>query len=145
MYERKRSGHGARRRRAGFSLIELMVVITIIGLLAGLVGVNVYSALKTANIKMTKGRMSQLESAIKRFWLDKKRNPEELSELVPDYLESEENLKDSWGFEIEYVREGRRDFTLVSYGADGEEGGEDEDADIDREALRRTGPEEDEE
>ncbi len=122
-----------------------MVVITIIGLLAGLVGVNVYSAMKTANVTTTKAKMSQIESAIKRFWLDKKRNPEELSELIDDYLESAEMLKDAWGNEIEYVPEGRRDFTLVSYGADGEEGGEDEDEDIDREALRRTGPDDDEE
>lgn len=131
-----------RAASSGFSLIELMVVITIIGILGAFVGTNVWTAMKKANITTTRAQMKQIENDIKRFKLDKRRLPDSLDELVPDYLDSDVVPRDSWGNEYIYSKEGRSEFVLTSLGADGVEGGEEEDADITREDLRRSGPDE---
>ena len=127
------------RRRNGFSLIELMVVITIIGLLTSIVGVNVWKHMKRANVESTKTQMKAIEGAVNTFRLAHKRLPETLDELVGEDgdLDSDTVPQDAWGNEFQYEPQGSKDYILVSLGADGVEGGEDEDADIDRESLRR--------
>ncbi len=128
-----------RRPSAGFSLIELMVVITIIGLLAGIVGVNVVGRLKVANIQTTKAQIINIENAIKTHKMEKRRLPDSLEDLVGEdgFLDSDEVPRDAWGNEFMYEPQGRSDFILISLGADAVEGGEDEDADIDRAAAHR--------
>ena len=129
------------RRQKGFSLIELMVVITIIGLLGGIVGVNVYKYMKTATISTTKTQIIQIENAIETFRSMKRRLPDSLDELVGDeedaFLKSEEVPTDAWGNEFIYEKTGSRTYNLYSLGADGVEGGEGEDEDIDRKSARR--------
>lgn len=126
----------AARRESGFSLIELMVVITIIGILGGIVGANVFSAIKEANIQSTKTQMIDIETSIKMYKLKKRTLPNDLQELIPEYLDADELPRDAWGNDFVYSKEGTNEYTLMSYGADGVDGGEDEDADIDRKTLR---------
>ena len=127
------------RNQRGFSLIELMVVITIIGLLGGIVGVNVYRMMKKATISTTKTQMRNIEAQIQAFRLEKRRLPETLDELVGEdgFLDTDEVPTDSWNHDFFYEPQGSRDYELISWGADGVEGGEGEDADIDRAELRR--------
>lgn len=129
------------RRRAGFSLVELMVVITIIGLLASIVGANVYWYLQEAEQQTTKSQMIELEKAIEGYRLAKRRLPDSLEELRgADTPWGDQPIpKDAWGNDFVYEKLGRKEFTLVSYGADGIQGGMDEEADITRDDLRVSG------
>ena len=136
-----------RRRPAesGFSLIELMVVITIIGLLAGIVGVNVVSYMKRASIGTTKATMIKIENEIKSFRVVHRRLPDALEDLLGEdgFLEGDEVPIDAWGNPFIYEKQGNLDYILMSLGADGVEGGEGEAADIDRaEAHKQSGGDE---
>jgi len=76
----------ARRSQAGFSLIELIVVVTIIGLLAGIAVVQVRYAKRKAQEAALKSNLHSMRSAIDNFYADKQRYPNDLNELVPNYL-----------------------------------------------------------
>lgn len=136
-----------RRQKKGFTLIELMVVILIISMLAAFVAPNVMSKLKRAKSDLAKPRMAVIESALKSFEFDCGRLPDEseggLEALItmPPELEGKWNgpylkksqLLDPWGNPYIYVQEGQFNvgsFDLICYGADGQEGGEGENADV---------------
>ena len=136
-----------RRTTRGFTLIELMVVILIISMLAGFVAPNVLKRMGKAKTDLAKPRMAIIENAIKSFEFDCGRLPDEseggLEALLvaPADMEGKWNgpylkksqLLDPWGNEYVYVSEGQVNvgsFDLICYGADGQEGGEGENADI---------------
>jgi general secretion pathway protein G len=77
---------GERRSQAGFSLIELLVVVTIIGLLAGIAMVQVKYAIRKAQEAALKENLHSMRTAIDNFYADKQRYPNDLNELVPNYL-----------------------------------------------------------
>lgn len=125
-----------RRRRAeqGFTLVELMVVIVIMGLLATVVVINVMPAQDTARVKKAEADIALLEQAAEMYRLNKLDYPaggQGLQALV-----SEGFVKrlpdDPWGNPYHYAAPGAegRAFDIYSYGADGREGGEGDDADI---------------
>lgn len=75
-----------RRDQSGFSLIELLVVVTIIGILAAAAMVNVRNAVRKAQETALKDNLFSMRKAIDNFYADKQRYPNDLEELVPNYL-----------------------------------------------------------
>ena len=75
-----------RKRQRGFTLIELIVVVTIIGILAAVAIVNVRNAQKKAQEAALRDDLHELRKAIDDFYADKQRYPSDLSELVPGYM-----------------------------------------------------------
>lgn len=131
------------RHRGGFTLVELMVVIVILGLLAGFVGHNVVQNIEKARIATTRSQIKELEAAVINFKIDTGVYPEDLIDLIeepagvsgwnPDgYLQNSSELPtDAWGHEYYYEYPGNfAKFDIWSYGADDQEGGEGEEADI---------------
>jgi general secretion pathway protein G len=134
------------RKNKAFTLVELLVVILIISLIATVLAPRVFKGLGKAKSDIAKAKMANIESAISRFYLDCGRYPDEsleLEELVTAPADMEEKwrgpylkqseLLDPWGNPYIYVQEGEINagsFDLVSFGADGEEGGEGDNQDI---------------
>ncbi len=137
-----------RLNNKGFSLIELMVVLVIIGILLAVVGPKMIG--KTDDAKITKARIDikNLETALKMYKLDSGLYPsteQGLQALVqlPEvgvlpkkwqkggYLDKPRVPKDPWGNEYIYLSPGvNGDYDIISYGQDGVQGGEDYNKDI---------------
>jgi general secretion pathway protein G len=77
-----------RSRQRGFTLIELIVVVTIIGILAGVAVVNIKNAHRKAREAALRDNLKTMRAAIDNFYADKQRYPANLEELVPNYLKS---------------------------------------------------------
>jgi general secretion pathway protein G len=128
-----------RRTMSGFTMIELLIVIVILGLLASLVAPKFFSQLSTAERGIAEAQMNAFETALDTYRLDMGRYPENLSELRKSeaprwngpYLPKALPL-DPWGNPYVYERSSDRDvpYTLMSLGTDGKAGGTDSDADI---------------
>lgn len=121
-----------------------LLVCGVIGVMAWFVGRGVQGYEKNAAIQSTKSQMRNIEAAINAYRLENRRLPETLDELVGEdgLLDAEEVPRDAWDNEFFYEPQGSKEYELISLGADGVEGGEGEDADIDRAALRQRNSEE---
>ena len=128
---------------AGFTLLELLVVIVIIGLLVGYVAPRYFSQVGKSEVQVAKAQIDGLEKALDQYRLDTRRYPsaEQGLEALIARPSNEPNwngpyLKkavppDPWGHAYVYRTPGRNgDFDLVSYGRDGKPGGSGEDADL---------------
>ena len=129
-------GPGVRRDggEEGFTLVELMVVIVIIGLLATVVIINVLPATDKAALTKARADVATLEQGVEMYRLNKLRYPSGSEGLQAVTAEGyvKRLPKDPWGNAYRYAQPGRdgRQFDIYSYGADGKEGGEGQDADI---------------
>jgi general secretion pathway protein G len=135
-----------RKNRLGFTMIELMAMLIIIGLLATLVVTKVATKIDQARVTTTKANLKLLHNAVNQFRMDTGRLPTEEEGLMAlieqpsdvvryepgGYLETTEIPKDGWGndFIYELSPETGKSFVIKSLGADGEEGGESYDADL---------------
>lgn len=135
------------RQVAGFTLIEMLVVLVIIGLLAGLVGPKLFGKVDSSRVQTAQTQVKMLKGAIESMRLDIGRfpTPEEglalLSTSPKDdkirgrwrgpYLDDDVPL-DPWGTPYQYSVPGSKGqpFALYSFGADGKAGGEGTDADV---------------
>lgn len=127
----------------GFTLMELLLVLVIIGLLAALVGPTLYQRIKPAKEAVARAQIEHFATALDGFLLDVGRYPATVEGLKalrekPDgagkwngpYLKKEVP-SDPWGGSYVYRAPGRNGgYEIVSYGADGKEGGEGDNADI---------------
>jgi general secretion pathway protein G len=134
----------ARRGERGFTLVEILVVITIIGLIMGLVGPRVLNYLTESKAKAAKIQIESFGSALDLFYLDTGRYPnssEGLAALVQPpgtiaawngpYLKGAVVPPDPWGTPYVYRSPGQHGaYDLISYGSDGQEGGTGSAADI---------------
>jgi general secretion pathway protein G len=125
----------ARAASRGMTLIEILVVITILGLIAAAVAVNVVGQLGEAKVKQAKTDLHTLENCLDLFKIDKGRYPttEEGLQGVVAAGKCKPRLKDPWGHDYVYLCPGQlhpESFDLKSYGADGQPGGEGENADV---------------
>jgi general secretion pathway protein G len=131
---RRHVGKAAAPGERGFTLVELMVVIVIIGLLATVVVINVMPATDKAAITKAKADVGVLEQGVEMYRLNKLRYPSGSEGLQAVTAEGyvKRLPKDPWGNAYVYAAPGRdgRQFDIYSFGADGREGGEGEDADI---------------
>ncbi len=137
------------KRQNGFTLIEIMVVVIILGLLAGIVLPKILGREEEARSTTAKVQIKSLESALYQFKLHSGFYPttdQGLDALIkkPEtgripskwqeggYLTPARIPKDPWGKDYIYISPGSegREFEIISYGADGEPGGEGKNADI---------------
>jgi general secretion pathway protein G len=134
----------ARRDESGFTLVEILVVITIIGLIMALVGPRVINYLGEAKVKAAKIQIQSFSSALDLYYLDAGRYPsssEGLTALAQrpggaaawngPYLKGGVVPNDPWGHAYVYRAPGEHGaYDIVSYGSDGQEGGTGTAADI---------------
>ena len=138
-----------RYRTSGFTLLEILVVVLIISILATVVGVNIIGKPTEARIAATKAQIVDFRNALSLYKLSHGTYPAQAQGLealcrkptappVPDrypdggYLESRNLPRDQWDNDYVYLVPGAEGepFEIISYGADGEPGGENEFADI---------------
>jgi general secretion pathway protein G len=142
MFKKKKE----KRLTYGFTMVELMAVLIILGLLFAVVVRNFVGQTDRARVTTTKANLKLLHMAVNQFKMDTGRFPTEeegLTALVEQptdvdnwqpggYLETTDLPKDGWGNDFYYqlYPESGKPFVIISYGADGDEGGEEYDADL---------------
>ena len=137
----------ARRRDRGFTLIEIMAVVLIIGLLSTLVGIAIFPQIDKSRVSTARAQMKMLDAALESYRMDNAHFPSSeqgLTALInppPDarnyqpggYLRERRLPADPWGNEYQYEAPGQQNphsYDMWSLGADGAPGGEGIDADI---------------
>lgn len=133
------SNHSNSSRTSGFTMIELLIVIVILGLMASLVAPNFFKQLGTAERGIAVTQMNAFETALDTYRLDMGRYPEKLEDLLKSdsprwdgpYLPKDIPM-DPWGNPYVYSMPGEngKPYSLKSYGADGKPGGTDDNEDV---------------
>lgn len=132
--------HITTKKQTGFTLLEILIVLGIIGMITAIVAGNVMGQSDKANVKLAEQQISQIEGAIVTYRQDTKRLPNNLNELVTQpsgvkkwlgpYVKADQ-LIDPWGSEFQYRKPGEHGrYDIFSLGADGKAGGSSIDADI---------------
>jgi general secretion pathway protein G len=128
------------RAQGGFTLVELLLVLVILALIAGLVLPGIIGKAEGAKVRAAASQISRIAMSVESFYLDTGKTPDSLDELVDEpgdvagwngpYIKRS-ILKDPWGREYQFRSPGQHgDFDIYSLGADGQSGGEGKNADI---------------
>ena len=136
----KQEQRRSHRRAAGFTLVELMVVVSIIAILATTVGVFVLGAMDEGDQAKAKAEIRTLMTAVEMYRMKYKEYPSTLDALISNpkgikFLDQERIPVDPWGSPYVYTASGR-EFTIVSLGADKRQGGSGYEADVTSSNLR---------
>lgn len=137
MNSKEKMEHKTDSREKGFSLIELLIVMVIIGLLAGLVGPKMFGKVDSSKQKAARAQISLFETALDMYRLDMgsypttemgltalRKNPADKDKWDGPYLPKDIPL-DPWQNPYHYASPSEHgDYEILSYGADGVEGGE---------------------
>lgn len=132
--KRQNRQQGARakgRRRRGMTLIEIMVVMVILGLIAGMVGIAVVGAADQARVDRTRTDLSNLQGMLDLYKARHGRYPDTgtgLKALMDDNILNK-MPQDAWGNDYQYLYEGGK-AVVKSFGADGQPGGDGTNADL---------------
>jgi general secretion pathway protein G len=135
------------RRTLGFTLIEIMAVVLIIGLLSALVGIAIFPMIDKARVGTTQTQIQMLDGALEAYRMDNAKfptteqgltaliqpPPEARNALPGGYLREKRIPTDPWGNKFQYESPGQHNthsYDLWSFGADGTPGGSGVDADI---------------
>lgn len=127
-------------RQRGFTLVELLLVLVILALIAGLVLPGIIGKAESAKVKAASSQISRISMSVESFYLDTGDTPSTLEDLVNEpsgvtgwngpYIKNS-LLKDPWGQPYQYTVPGEHgDFDIQSFGADRQRGGEGKNADI---------------
>ena len=123
-----------RARPNGFTLIEILIAVAIVGLMLAVVGPALYRRLAGASVSAAENQLRQLKTSIGTYYIDLNRYPEKLSDLVRkpkdpklakkwrhSYLESDEVPEDPWGNPYQYKKTpgGKHQYELYSWGKEG--------------------------
>jgi general secretion pathway protein G len=111
------------RRGRGMTLIEIMVVLVILGLIAGSIGFAVFQRLKEAQIKTAQLDLHAISDGVDLYHVETGNWPDNLTILTPKFLK--ELRKDPWGSDYQYLRTGDA-YDVYSYGPDKAQGGGDD-------------------
>ncbi|MEL7462560.1 MAG: type II secretion system major pseudopilin GspG [Pseudomonadota bacterium] len=142
--DRTRETRKRRRREGGYSLMEILIGLAIIALLIGVAGPRVFALFERGKQKVAEIQVNELQASLDLFRLDMRRYPtseEGLQALLTrpaagaetwsgPYLDKASGVIDPWDRPYVYRSTGSSDFELASYGADGQPGGDGENADI---------------
>lgn len=130
-------------RGAGFTMMELLIVLVILGLLAALVGPTLFQRINPAKQSAARAQMENFMTALDSYFVDNggfptaqqglavlRTKPAGATKWAGPYLKKE-IPNDPWGNPFQYRAPGRNGgYEIISYGADGKEGGEGEDKDV---------------
>ena len=146
VFQHKDIANEVRKRFSGFSFIEVMVVIIILGLLSSIVGVYLFDSAEKAKADATKTQIKGLETALDLYRLHNARYPSAEQGLkallekpevgvIPKnwngpYLRGNNLPEDGWGSPYNYLSVNGKNYEIISLGADATDGGTDLDADI---------------
>jgi len=126
----KRRDTHAKRGTAGFTLIEVLLVVAILGVLATIATVGIGGHLKKTNITATRGNIDTISNAVKMYQLNMNKNPKSLEDLTQETDDLEAPLadvpNDAWGNAFQFKWTGKFKYEIRSAGPDGNIGTEDD-------------------
>lgn len=127
--ESLRSATSGLKKAKGMTLVEIMIVITIMASVMGVVGFFVFGALDRANARTAEVEIQQLKQMVNNYYLTS--TPQRLPDSLHDLTEgpaplTQEVPTDPWGNDYIYLRHSNREFEIFSVGADGVQGTEDD-------------------
>ncbi len=118
--------------RAGFTLMEILVAVAIIGILGAVAVQTITGNIEKAKVTAAKESCANIANAVTSYYLDNKKYPNDLKDLItakgddePILQGGEGALEDPWGNEYKYERKGKR-IVVISAGPDGEFGNDDD-------------------
>ena len=139
-FQRRSLRSAARTQQGGFSLIEILIVVALIALIAGMVANQVFGGRARANVKLATSGVADLSGKIEQFEMDTGALPQRLEDLVKEPgnakgwlgpYAKEGSLRDPWNTPYEYRVPGEgAPYAVISYGDDKKPGGSGVDADI---------------